>query len=351
MRWYVEITSVGKGDSSERLCVEGGNWQKALLSARRARGEGEQLSGLSVELREQGCRAVDPMLRLSYEVSVAPDGAALDHGADGGARRGASSPPAATAEGAADEAVAKAAKSKRRALAQTMAFESAGAAVDAVAEAEQRLAAREGERGAASASEPPGTPVSQEELDDAPPPTIDYADRSEPDRTAGAAVVDEQTMRSADGDDCFQQLSSRDDKPSAESPLWYREYVFGLSRPVTLSRAEAWVRRRFHAFREEMATAPPGKVVNIALFDHLFESAPKRPPMITLKWKDWRGRGPEVALFPYDEGGALERPAAPVEVTAAPSEPPPDAAEREAPPSEPAPAAAASSVPPEATDA
>src|SRR5579864_1481655 len=67
MRWLVEVTSLGK-DDRESLHVEAETWQKALQVARTQRGESGPMTGFSVELLDEGCRAVDPGSRLRYEV-------------------------------------------------------------------------------------------------------------------------------------------------------------------------------------------------------------------------------------------------------------------------------------------
>lgn len=48
-----------------------------------------------------------------------------------------------------------------------------------------------------------------------------------------------------------------------------------------------WV--RFKELCSEVADAPPGKLVQLAVFDHVFQQRPAHPPLATLTWKDWRG--------------------------------------------------------------
>src|SRR5580692_532255 len=72
MRWLVEVTSLGKTEK-DSLYVDADSWQKALQVARSLRGESEPLSGFSIELLDEGCRAVDPVSRVSYEVHRAPE--------------------------------------------------------------------------------------------------------------------------------------------------------------------------------------------------------------------------------------------------------------------------------------
>src|SRR5690349_10259830 len=78
MRWFVEISPLGlKAGPSTTLCVEAPQWQPALQKARALRGDNGALSNFSIELLEDGFRAIDPMTRLRYVVKRAPDDAAL----------------------------------------------------------------------------------------------------------------------------------------------------------------------------------------------------------------------------------------------------------------------------------
>src|SRR5579864_4659483 len=72
MRWLVEVMALGKTET-ESLHVEAESWQKALQAAREQRGESSPMSGFSIELLEEGCRAIDPMSRLRYDVRRAPE--------------------------------------------------------------------------------------------------------------------------------------------------------------------------------------------------------------------------------------------------------------------------------------
>src|ERR1700739_935952 len=66
---------MGKSEG-ESLYVQAESWQKALQGARAQRGESAPMSGFSIELLDEGCRAVDPMSRRRYEVRRAADDAA-----------------------------------------------------------------------------------------------------------------------------------------------------------------------------------------------------------------------------------------------------------------------------------
>jgi GAF domain-containing protein len=78
MRWFVEISPLGKskGDAT-KLCVEASEWQSALQQTRALRGDEGPISGFSIELLDDGYRAVDPGARLKYLVRKAPEDAEL----------------------------------------------------------------------------------------------------------------------------------------------------------------------------------------------------------------------------------------------------------------------------------
>src|SRR4051794_15971168 len=72
MRWLVEVSSLGKTDT-QKFCVDAESWQRALQAARAQRGEEGPMSGFSIELLEEGYRAVDPLARVRFVVKKAPD--------------------------------------------------------------------------------------------------------------------------------------------------------------------------------------------------------------------------------------------------------------------------------------
>src|SRR5580693_3349894 len=80
MRFFVEVTPIGKNDT-QKYCVDADSWQKALQHARSIRKEDGSISGFSIELADDGYRAVDPTARLRYMVKKAPADAQLSEGA------------------------------------------------------------------------------------------------------------------------------------------------------------------------------------------------------------------------------------------------------------------------------
>src|SRR5450432_1857972 len=100
MRWFVEVSRVGESSLTEKYCVEAKQWQAALQEARRLRGDTGALSKFSIELLDDGYRAVDPSLKVRYLIKSAPADAPLtDEAVPGAAHGNGQGPkqPAATA--------------------------------------------------------------------------------------------------------------------------------------------------------------------------------------------------------------------------------------------------------------
>ena len=126
-------------------------------------------------------------------------------------------------------------------------------------------------------------------------------------------------------------LSQRDEDPSPQSPLVYRERTWVVPPHTAEEAAAQALRGELYALQQTLSERPPGKFVNLAVFDHAWTDRPLRAPLVTVQWKDWRG-DPELA-FPARERAsrgsgqmavvADPAPAAPVAVRAAPSQPAP----------------------------
>jgi len=299
MRWFVEISSLGAGGSAPppvTLCVEAPQWQPALQKARALRGDDGALSNFSIELLDDGYRAIDPSKRLRYVVRKAPADTPLSPGASGAAapkapdvaakkpRVGAETAeltssghvlapePKAVSTAAMKAAALPAEPPKAPQLGQTAAFSSSGsAAVRAEAEA---LAKNK-------ATPPPPRPVS----------------------SASVAAPSAPPVPS------YRVLSSREESPTEKSPLSYREYVYVVPEGTSEESARRLLLERFEGVRTSLQSAPMGKLVNLAVFDHAFQGRPQRRPIVTLTWKDWRGE-PEVT-FPGRPAGYV--PQAPVQ--------------------------------------
>src|SRR6187551_2269302 len=83
MRWFIEVSTVGSGETDTEYCVEAKQWQAALQQARKLRGEAGPLSAFSIELLDSGYRAVDKKQNLKYVVKKAPNDAPLNDGKNG----------------------------------------------------------------------------------------------------------------------------------------------------------------------------------------------------------------------------------------------------------------------------
>jgi hypothetical protein len=91
----------------------------------------------------------------------------------------------------------------------------------------------------------------------------------------------------------LEVLLERNEDPTPENPLCYRERAYLLPRSTTVPEAEAALRWKLADLKRAMEGKPRGAFVNLAVFDHRWKDAPERPPVITLQWRDWRN---EVAV-------------------------------------------------------
>ncbi|MEZ4309299.1 MAG: GAF domain-containing protein [Polyangiaceae bacterium] len=243
MRWFVEISSLGSNEDKQRLVIEAAGWQPALKDARTIRGEEGPLSGFSIELLDDGARAVDPSSRLRYVIREAPDDAPVTHTA------GAASAPKSSAA-----PTRKKSSSPKR-----------------------------GSAGPANAA--PAQPAADE---------VDIPiDEGAPDTEAVTLPA-------------YETISSREEDPSAASPLTYREHVYAVAPDTDDIAIERLLHDRFEALRESLLSVPAGRYVNLAIFDHTFTGKPTRRPRATLAWKDWRG-APDIR-FPSSERASLSPP-------------------------------------------
>ena len=85
-------------------------------------------------------------------------------------------------------------------------------------------------------------------------------------------------------------LFERDEEPSEDNPLHYRERIYVIDPGVSPEQAEEMARGVLAEIQGALSAASAGKFVNIALFDHEWQEAPARPPVVTVQWKDWRNQ-------------------------------------------------------------
>ena len=84
-------------------------------------------------------------------------------------------------------------------------------------------------------------------------------------------------------------LGGRDEEPSANSPLTYRERSYFGPPAAKRAEIESALRGELDSLRRSLVGRARGQYVNLAVFDHAFHQRPERPPVATLQWKDWRG--------------------------------------------------------------
>ena len=283
MRWLVEVTSLGKAER-DALHVEAESWQKALQSARAQRGEAAPMSGFSIELLDEGCRAVDPMSRLRYEVRKARD--------DGtpAARSVAPRPlssipprPAAGTPAAANAPSVPAAANVPSVPAAANAPSVPAASTPAPAKKSVPVGSQTVLLGSAgpTAVEAPHTSVPV-----APPAPSAFAPPAPPTsaRTDVASNVPSQV------------IFKREQDATEALPLTYREYVYLVPPGTSEAAAEILLRTQLELVTTSLERVPPGKLVNLGVFDISFQGKPPVPPLATLSWKDWRGA--PVVVFP-----------------------------------------------------
>lgn len=366
MRWYVEISALGvKPGTTTTLCVEAPQWQPALQKARALRGDEGPLGNFSIELLEDGFRAIDPVSRIRYLVKRAPDDAALTTTAPGDGPA-----PSSQAEAPATKASPVAAAPvetpdpeippppKARAMAQTIAYTSEGAAMVAESVRSAALAPPTEPIAAEAPLEPvAATPVAASgvrprkaaqtisfssvgsaavieaaaaiesaraaapavEAQAAIAPAVEAPTVAAP--TVEAPAVEAAPPAPAEPDlPSYTLVNEREDNPSERSPLSYREIVYAVAPGTSDDDAKRLILDRFESVRQSLEQAGRGKLINLAIFDHVFQGRPQRRPLVTLTWKDWKNESPEVQ-FPARDGVSVPPPA----VTAGPSLAPPPA--------------------------
>jgi hypothetical protein len=109
-----------------------------------------------------------------------------------------------------------------------------------------------------------------------------------------------------------QVIFKREHDATDSMPLTYREYVFLVPSGTTEQAAETLLQTQLELVLASLARVPAGKLVNLGVFDIVFQGKPPVPPLATLMWKDWRGT--PVIEFPRRPGFVRHKstPAAPI---------------------------------------
>jgi hypothetical protein len=333
MRWYVEISEVGQGRPTQKLCLEAAHWQPALQAARRSRGEDDKLSGLSVEFLDDGCKALDATLRLSYRVSKAPDDAPLVDGKDA-PRAGAEGERRSSPDLAKRERPSRAGRRSRRdklrdskrnlssplarpgssdagsrPIQKTMVLGSVGEVEDD--DRELRDTADFGSPGLARVSGPPGA-LAPDDPDVPPPPVSRPVPKAEPPKVPEPAKAKELPSPKAEPPKAEPPKApppkAEPPKPAPPkpvphevlrerretTPLRYAEEMVMAELPLALADLERLARSRLEALQAKDQI----QLARIAVFDHGWDERPLRPPIATLEWSEWRTE-PSLVFFPY----------------------------------------------------
>jgi len=360
MRWFVEISSIGaSSDPPVKMCVEAPQWQPALQKVRALRGDEGSLGHFSIEVLDEGYRAVDPMTRQRYFVRKAPDDAPLTTSVPAATPAAPAVKPAPPPE---DQAP------KARAPMQTSPFGSTGTA--AVETPPPPPASRPLPPKKATVQGMPavtGVPVRKGTV-----PGMAAVAAPIVAAATAAAAAKPKAATPAPALVAHKVHSSREENSTSSSPLTYREFVYVVAEGTTETAAKALLLDRLDNLVKGLGAAQ-NKFVQLAVFDHAYQGRPQRKALATLAWKEWRGE--TVIGYPGREGNAAkeevikpeavkpepvkETPApAPVAATPAPAKasvtPPPARASVPAPAAKPstpapAPAAAATPAPPKAS--
>jgi putative methionine-R-sulfoxide reductase with GAF domain len=332
MRWFVEVATLSAGGPATRVTVEAPSWQAALAQARTARSDTTPLSNYTIEVLAEGYRATNPATRTRYTVNKAPDDAPLGSAEPPPAsvpepkppstpasivaatlRRPArpAAPAASNAPGATVPSAAAPAPSGNGAPAAPANKPDVDAAPNTVAQAKRPEAAppRPSSGGAAPprpASVPPagGTLPSTAV---APMPAAPAAPRIEP---AAAAPSPATALEG-------KVFLRRGEDPGGRSPLTYREVGIAVTPGTSLDRAVSIAHAHLEDVQRTLDTsrAPPGRLVQLAIFDHEWKSRPERRPLVTLTYKDWKGK--PTLSYPGKSTPPPEQYAAPPVVAAA----------------------------------
>ena len=327
MRWLVEVSAIGKGDP-QAFCVDADSWQRALQIVRAHRGETSAMSGFSIELLEEGYRAVDPVARLRFVVKRAAEGAPLSAidpailaSAGGskppgakkpsqapGGQSAAPQPPGAPAPPVA-HAGAPAAPTHAAAPATPGAQAASPIQVPAAADSRPKVApprplaqatAQSGKSVPPLRASTPPPPVSVPQAPatlvaptEVPPQAVPSQPMTEP---APTVVAPQPIGAPLPGLATFSVLSKREEHPSPSAPLSYREYVFVAAPGTAEGVAVSILLGQLELVQASLAGSRSGKLVQLAVFDEAYVGKPPRPPLATLVWKDWRGE--PVVSFP-----------------------------------------------------
>jgi hypothetical protein len=279
------------------------------------------LSKFSIELLDDGYRAVDPSLKLRYLVNKAPGDSPLTEESDPGALKSsngkgnkgrsiASMPPTAFATSLAAESAAKpAAGGIPRPTSHNPPRPTSIVPPRPPSNAPPRMLVVPDDPVPPAPRAPTGLGLDAAPAPAAVAPVLAFVPvpvpAAAPEPTAAPAPAPAAAPVSA-ALPPHQVVRERAEEPRAESPITYREVAYAVHPGTARAQVEALLWARYKDVAGSIEDRAAGKFVQLAVFDHVFQKRPERPPLATFAWKDWRGS--PVLAFP----GFGEAPAGPM---------------------------------------
>ncbi len=92
----------------------------------------------------------------------------------------------------------------------------------------------------------------------------------------------------------------RDENPTAQSNLVYRERLVAVPGPASREEIESLLLYYFETLRRHVVLIEGARYVNIAVYPGEFKGRPTAAPMGALSWQDWKDPAPQV-VFPAVE--------------------------------------------------
>ena len=286
MRWFVDISSVGKAADKLRYCVDADSWQRAMQAARAIRNDPGPMTGFSN-------RAARRRL-LGGRSNQAPE---VRH--PQGARRRAA--PVDRREPERAPSVHRQAPADRL---EPPSPRRVGAGVEPPAPVEPVADADASGKPSSSSTDRDGPSSARPSRSSRPPaPDLklnpkgsgkggkwkDSATPAAPPASTAAAPASVPAAAVAQARASLEVLAKREQDPGAAGPLTYREYAYLVEGNPSKAEAEKLLRDELARVQQTINSAATGKLVNLALFNTRFSGRPSQRPLATLNWKDWKG--------------------------------------------------------------
>jgi len=254
-KWRLCVTPFGDTVKQHELSIDAANWMSALREGRRKLGEN---GGFPV----------------GASCTVSPDGSVTIHDADG--KRTFVLTPTPTSPAPSDPPNAPPRSSQ--ALQSSRAHEAS----------EDDRHSHVSQLDQPETSEPHTDRVDQDssretESEQREPDHMQEPRRAQPPSTPDGAPDTDRTEPQ------LELLFSRDEEPTSDNPLTYRERAYFSPQGMSSGTAEAQLRGVLAGLQHQLSEAAYGKFVHLCVFDHRWVEAPERPPLVALEWRDWRG--------------------------------------------------------------